>query len=75
MTWELSDTVDATIGLRYTDMKQMIDDSLSFTEDTVLSPKLNLSWQATDETLAYFNYGTGFRPGNVNLGKSLTYVS
>jgi len=69
VTWGLSDTVDATIGLRYTDMKQMIDDSLSFTEDTVLSPKLNLSWQATDETLAYFNYGTGFRPGNVNLGQ------
>ena len=68
-TYSLNESWDVTLGIRYTDMEQMIDDGRGTTEDKVWSPKFTLSWQATDETLAYFNIGTGFRPGNINLGQ------
>jgi len=68
-TYSLNDSWDVTLGLRYTDMEQMIDDGRGTTEDKVWSPKFTLAWQATDETLAYFNITTGFRPGNINLGQ------
>jgi outer membrane receptor protein involved in Fe transport len=68
-TYSLNEAWDLTLGLRYTDMEQMIDDGRGTTEDKIWSPKFTLAWQATDETLAYFNISTGFRPGNINLGQ------
>ena len=58
-----------TVGGRWTDLEQTLEDSTAETTDTVFSPKFGLAWTVTEGTLTYFNVTTGFRPGNVNLGQ------
>ncbi len=36
------------------------------TKDTGVIHKLNLTWEATDDALAYFTWSKGFRPGGIN---------
>lgn len=65
----LDDAMEITIGGRYTDMKQSLDDSNAKTTDKVFSPKFGISWVPREGLLTYFNITTGFRPGNVNPGQ------
>lgn len=68
-TYAFSDTLELTIGGRWTDLEQTLEDSLAETSDQVFSPKIGISWFPREELLTYFNITTGFRPGNVNLGQ------
>ena len=68
-TYAITDSVELSAGLRWTDMEQTLEDSTAETADKVFSPKVGISWWASETTLTYFNVTTGFRPGNVNLGQ------
>lgn len=71
VSYDLTDTIEASIGLRYDhDRREQTDFILgglvnrqSFHE---LQPKVSISWQATDELLLYASYGSGFRSGGFN---------
>ena len=66
VTYDLTPTLEATVGVRVSSLEQFFDYSQTGTDDTPVSPKVNLSWRPRNELLVYFNYATGFRPGNVN---------
>ena len=68
-TYAFSDTLSVTVGGRYTDLEQTLEDSTATTADKVFAPKFGISWFPAEGTLTYFNITTGFRPGNVNLGQ------
>ncbi|MCZ6656582.1 MAG: TonB-dependent receptor [Gammaproteobacteria bacterium] len=68
-SYAFNDQWEVTVGARYTDMEQALEESTTATEDQVVSPKLGLAWRPIEGTLVYFNYTTGFRPGNLNLGQ------
>lgn len=69
MTFPLVDTVELTLGARYTDMQQKLEESAIKTTDVVWSPKAGIAWRPADDTLLFLNVSTGFRPGNLNLGQ------
>lgn len=66
VSYDLTDTLEVTTGVRVADVKQRFQRTATGTDDTPVSPKLVLSWQPLDELLVYGGYTTGFRPGNVN---------
>lgn len=65
-TYDLTETLAVTVGVRLSDLVQEFTNTGTGTDDNPVSPKLVLSWLPRDDLLAYFNYTTGFRPGNVN---------
>ena len=66
ISYDLTDTLELTVGVRVSDLEQEFTNTGTGTSDTPVSPKLVLSWLPRDDLLLYFNYTTGFRPGNVN---------
>ena len=66
LSFDLTDTLEATVGLRVSSIDQYFSNTDSGTDDTPVSPKFVLSWRPMEDWLVYFNYATGFRPGNVN---------
>ena len=66
VTYDLTDTLEVTMGVRVSELEQYFEYTKGTTDDTPISPKFNLSWRPGQEWLVYFNYATGFRPGNVN---------
>ena len=66
VSYDLTDTLEITTGIRVAEIKQHFQRSERRTKDTPVSPKLVLSWQPLDDLLVYGGYTTGFRPGNVN---------
>ncbi len=66
VSWDITDTLEATVGVRVSDLGQEFTNTGTTTDDTPVSPKFVLSWLPRDDLLLYFNYTTGFRPGNVN---------
>ncbi len=66
VSYDLSEQIEVTVGLRLSDMQQYFSNTDSGTDDTPVSPKFVVSWRPMDDLLLYFNYATGFRPGNVN---------
>ncbi len=66
VSYDLTDTLEVTAGVRVADVKQRFQRTDTGTDDTPVSPKLVLSWQPLNELLVYGGYTTGFRPGNVN---------
>jgi len=66
VTYDLTDTLEVTVGVRVSELEQYFKYTGGTTDDTPVSPKFNLSWRPGEEWLLYFNYATGFRPGNVN---------
>ncbi len=73
VSYDLTDRLEVTVGLRYSDMEQYFSNTDSGTDDSPVSPKFVLSWRPTDDLLLYFNYATGFRPGNVNNHMSFNH--
>ena len=73
ISYDLTERLEVTVGLRYSDMEQYFSNTDSGTDDNPVSPKFVLSWRATDNMLVYFNYATGFRPGNVNNHMAFNY--
>ena len=73
LSYDLTETVEVTVGLRISDMEQYFSNTDSGTDDTPVSPKFVVSWRPMDELLVYFNYATGFRPGNVNNHMQFNY--
>ena len=73
VSYDLTDQLEVTVGLRVSDMEQYFSNTDSGTDDTPVSPKFVLSWRPTDDLLLYFNYTTGFRPGNVNNHMAFNY--
>lgn len=69
LTWVISDQWEATVGTRYTDMEQALEESATKFKDKVWSPKFGVAWRPQDDLLIYLNISTGFRPGNLNLGQ------
>ena len=65
-SFNLTDNLEITAGVRVSDLKQDFTNTGTGTDDTPVSPKLVISWQPLDELLLYTSYTTGFRPGNVN---------
>ena len=65
-SYDLTNELEFTAGLRISSLEQYFDNTQSGTDDKPISPKLVLSWRPRDELLVYLNYATGFRPGNVN---------
>ena len=65
-SYDLTDTLELTAGVRVSDLEQHFTNTNTGTEDTPVSPKVVLSWQPRDNLLIYGSYTTGFRPGNVN---------
>ena len=66
VSYDLTDTLEVTVGVRVSDLEQEFTNTGTGTSDTPVSPKFVLSWLPQDDLLLYFNYTTGFRPGNVN---------
>lgn len=77
LDYKLTDLLTASIGLRYDidDFEQEDRLPVLFGEpepiinergDNVLQPKLSLSYQASENVLAYANYGRGYRAGGFN---------
>ncbi len=66
VSFDLAETLEATVGVRISDLAQEFTNTGTGTSDTPVSPKFVLSWLPRDDILMYFNYTTGFRPGNVN---------
>ena len=66
VTYDLTSTLEMTVGVRVSELEQFFEYTKGGTDDTPVSPKFNLSWRPGEEWLVYFNYATGFRPGNVN---------
>ncbi len=65
-SYDLTDTLEITAGVRRADIEQDFQRSERGTDDTPVSPKLVLSWTPSDNLMVYGGYTTGFRPGNVN---------
>ena len=65
-SFDLTDTLEITAGVRVSDLEQDFTNTGTGTDDSPVSPKLVLSWQPLDDLLLYASYATGFRPGNVN---------
>ena len=84
LTWSFTDTVDATVGLRYYEDEREdteLPESLSTAflqltgipttreaKFTSVQPKFNLSWQPNDDHLVFLNAARGFRSGIVMPG-------
>ena len=77
LDYKLTDKLTASLGLRYDidNFEQEDRIPLLFGEpeaivneraDNVLQPKLSLSYQASEQVLAYANYGRGYRAGGFN---------
>lgn len=66
LSFDITDTVEVTVGLRVSDLTQEFSNTDSGTDDRPVSPKVVVSWRPTDDLMVYVNYATGFRPGNVN---------
>ncbi|WP_420400508.1 TonB-dependent receptor [Flagellimonas sp.] len=70
MDYKLSDKLTGSIGLRFDSDKFELEDFLNGQTDEksedVLQPKASLSYQATENTLLYSNYGRGYRAGGFN---------
>ena len=79
--WDISDTLQATFGLRYSEQDSKVTDLLnqpvlgpdavgkgSFTD---LSPKFALDYQIDDNTMVYGSIAKGFRAGSANVDLSL----
>ena len=66
VSYDLTEQLEVTAGLRVSDLQQYFSNTDSGTDDTPVSPKFVVSWRPLDDMLLYFNYATGFRPGNVN---------
>ena len=69
LTYAITDALEVTVGGRFTDLEQTLEDSTAETNDQVFSPKFGIAWYPVENTLTYFNVTTGFRPGNLNLGQ------
>ena len=65
-SYDLTDTLEITLGARRADIEQDFQRSERGTDDTPVSPKLVLAWTPSDNLMLYGGYATGFRPGNVN---------
>jgi iron complex outermembrane recepter protein len=75
--YRLTSTLEATLGLRYFQDRQVQDDtstSFGFTADdqgaqtfSSTSPRLDLSWHANDNLNLYTSLAKGFRSGGFNL--------
>lgn len=66
VSYDLTDQLEVTAGLRVSDLQQYFSNTDSGTDDRPVSPKFVVSWRPMDDLLLFFNYATGFRPGNVN---------
>ena len=66
VSYDLTRELEATFGLRVSSMEQYFSNTESGTDDNPVSPKFVLAWRPADSLMLYFNYATGFRPGNVN---------
>ncbi len=68
--YKLTDKFTASAGLRYDNDNFEQDDRLggvvSERSNSILQPKLSLSYQASDAALLYANYGRGYRAGGFN---------
>ncbi len=65
-SYDLTDTLELTAGVRRADIEQHFQRSERETDDTPVSPKVVLSWRPRDNLMVYGGFTTGFRPGNVN---------
>ncbi len=68
-SYDITDKLNALVGLRYDHDKQNNENMLAVVSNyaeatfTQLQPKLQLSYQWTEDFLAYITYSTGFRSG------------
>lgn len=68
--YKLSDKLTASAGLRYDNDNFDLDDLLNVQQDekkeSVVQPKVSLSYQSSKNVLLYANYGRGYRAGGFN---------
>ena len=65
---DVSDQWKVMLGLRYDDFSQeitnRINDKVSKSEETALSPRFGVTYEATDNVSLYASYAEGFRPNS-----------
>lgn len=66
VSYDFLESLELTVGVRVSDIKQDFTNTSQGTDDTPVSPKLTLAWTPLDNLLLYFTHATGFRPGNVS---------
>jgi iron complex outermembrane receptor protein len=78
VTWHLTDKLDAAFGLRYTDDSLTFSEvtrptvilpvgtDVQKTSFTDWSPRFNLNWYATTDTMVYGTISKGYKVGGVN---------
>jgi iron complex outermembrane recepter protein len=68
--YKITDKLTAAVGFRYDNDTFEQQDNLanenSKRTNSILQPKLSLSYQATESALIYANYGRGYRTGGFN---------
>lgn len=64
--YNITERWEATVGLRYSNIKQGFTVANRQTRDEPLTGKFALSWRPNNDLLTYFSMTTGHRPGNVN---------
>lgn len=66
VSYDLTEKLEVTLGVRVSDLEQDFSNTNSGTDDTPVSPKLVFAWRPIEDLMLYASYTTGFRPGNVN---------
>ncbi len=78
LSYDLSEVLEATIGLRYfEDRRDYVDVGLATggaDKYTSLNPRFNLAWTPSDNTLLYFNVAKGFRSGQIQDAFALLFA-
>ncbi len=87
VNWEMSDTVELTLGARYFDEEvEFVDDEHAFgvlafltipptsskTDDDDVLLKVGINWSPDENQLYYFNIAEGFRSGGSNLNATIS---
>jgi outer membrane receptor protein involved in Fe transport len=73
--WDISETISATLGMRYGQFETKLTDLLIGLAPTAhdfddVSPKIALNWQPDERTNLYVSVARGFRAGGANIDES-----
>jgi len=86
LTYDVTDAVSLTGGVRFFDNKTALAGSIGFGPPEGKFPELypdsrysdsdhilkgNLTWRVTDDSMVYFTYSEGYRPGGINRDPAL----
>jgi outer membrane receptor protein involved in Fe transport len=86
LTYDVTDAVSLTGGARFFDNKTALKGAIGFGPPEGMFPELypdsqysdsdhilkgNITWRVTDDSMVYFTYSEGYRPGGINRDPAL----